>query len=559
MDLLTFLGTTEYKVTTYILGEQRHQTRYCATALAHFFRPERTLVVVTQKAREAHFEALADELAAVTQPQEVLIPDGRAETELWQIFRALTEHVPPQGALIADITNGFRSLPFLSFLALAYLRVAKEVQVQGVYYGAYEARNEQQNESPVFDLTPFVTLLDWTIATDRFARFGDARDLAALLRAGMPPGQQMQQDLIARQLGKSLKWAAEAMEGISLALRLNRPFESMEQAQRLVRTLQEQHALIESQAPPFALLTGRIAQAYRPFALEEPQALQSRLDNLRIQGALVRWYMEKQQIIQAVTLAREWLISLLLYRLTDRAMNDKDVREQIEKAISNVAGRKRPPGKQRPPQETPFTDTVAALPQCEALTNVWNRLSDLRNDLAHASMRLDAARSGTMLQDAKEILARLDRLAAQLVEGIAPEEEEKPMDTSEKEMILLNFGHPLNAEQRAQIEQLAGQAIGRLIELPVHFDQGRPFAEQVRALVDGVGLSAEEWQHAAIFVNPPTLSTIAVTLLAELHGRMGYFPPVVRMRPVEDVLPPRFEAAEIINLQQVRTAARERR
>jgi hypothetical protein len=558
MDLLTFLGTTEYKVTTYILGEQRHQTCYCAAALARFLRPERTLVVVTQGAREKHFEALADELCAVTQPQEVLIPDGRAEAELWQIFRALTEHVPPRGALIADITNGFRSLPFLSFLALAYLRVAKEVQVQGVYYGAYEARNAQ-NESPVFDLTPFVTLLDWTVATDRFARFGDARDLAALLRAGMPPGQQMQHDLTARQLGKSLKWAAEAMEGISLALRLNRPFESMEQAQQLVRTLQEQHAHIESQAPPFALLTERIAQAYRPLALEKPQALQSRLDNLRIQGALVRWYMDKQQIVQAVTLAREWLISLLLYRLTDCTLDDRGMRRQIEDAISNVAERCRPEAERRSPLATPFTEDVAALPQCAQLVEVWTRLSALRNDLAHAGMRPDASNSRSILKQAEEVYGPLRQLAGQLVAELALPTEEKPLDMTEKEMILLNFGHPLSAEQRAQIEQLAGQAIGRLIELPIHFDQGRPFAEQVRALVDSVGLSAEEWQHAAIFVNPPTLSTIAVTLLAELHGRMGYFPPVVRMRPVEDVLPPRFEAAEIINLQQVRTAARERR
>ncbi|MCS7259673.1 MAG: CRISPR-associated protein Csx15 [Anaerolineae bacterium] len=126
-------------------------------------------------------------------------------------------------------------------------------------------------------------------------------------------------------------------------------------------------------------------------------------------------------------------------------------------------------------------------------------------------------------------------------------------------MILLNFGHPLTAEQRRQIEQLAGQPIDRLIEVPTHFDHAQPFAEQVRALVDSLGLTSEEWQHAAIFVNPPTFSAIAMTLLAELHGRMGYFPPVVRMRPVEDVLPPRFEAAEIINLQQVRTSARERR
>jgi hypothetical protein len=56
-----------------------------------------------------------------------------------------------------------------------------------------------------------------------------------------------------------------------------------------------------------------------------------------------------------------------------------------------------------------------------------------------------------------------------------------------------------------------------------------------------------------------TLNVIAVTLLAELHGRMGYFPAMLRLRPVTGSTPPRFEVAEIINLQTVRDRARSRR
>ncbi|MBC7335619.1 MAG: hypothetical protein H5U01_05025 [Clostridia bacterium] len=39
---------------------------------------------------------------------------------------------------------------------------------------------------------------------------------------------------------------------------------------------------------------------------------------------------------------------------------------------------------------------------------------------------------------------------------------------------------------------------------------------------------------------------------------MGHFPAIMRLRPTSDV-PPQFEVAEIINLQQVRDQARERR
>jgi hypothetical protein len=69
-------------------------------------------------------------------------------------------------------------------------------------------------------------------------------------------------------------------------------------------------------------------------------------------------------------------------------------------------------------------------------------------------------------------------------------------------------------------------------------------------------LSAEDMQTQPILINPPSLNFITALVLAELHGRMGYFPPVIRLRPVAGSLPPRYEVAEILNLQAVRDAAR---
>jgi hypothetical protein len=61
-----------------------------------------------------------------------------------------------------------------------------------------------------------------------------------------------------------------------------------------------------------------------------------------------------------------------------------------------------------------------------------------------------------------------------------------------------------------------------------------------------------------LFVNKIS-ATFAVALLAELHGRCGYFPSCLRMRPVAGARPPRYEVAEVLNLQAVRDAARGRR
>ena len=126
-------------------------------------------------------------------------------------------------------------------------------------------------------------------------------------------------------------------------------------------------------------------------------------------------------------------------------------------------------------------------------------------------------------------------------------------------MILLNFSHPLTAEHRAQIERLCGQPVERIEELFTHFDLDQPFGPQIEALLASVALTPTEWQSQPILINPPSYNYITAVLLAELHGRMGYFAPLVRLKPVPDSIPPRYEVAEIINLQAQRDRARRTR
>ena len=125
-------------------------------------------------------------------------------------------------------------------------------------------------------------------------------------------------------------------------------------------------------------------------------------------------------------------------------------------------------------------------------------------------------------------------------------------------MIVLNFSHPLTPEQVTQIEAMTGQPVDRVIEIPTHLDTEAPFGPQVVQLADACGLTSVEWQTRPLLVVPPALNFVAVLLIAELHGRMGYFPPCVRIKPVPGV-PPRYAVAEILDLQGQREEARNRR
>jgi hypothetical protein len=96
----------------------------------------------------------------------------------------------------------------------------------------------------------------------------------------------------------------------------------------------------------------------------------------------------------------------------------------------------------------------------------------------------------------------------------------------------------------------------QVVELPVQFDVQQPFEAQLAALMARLPLSSIELQGEPMLLNLPSLNYIAAMLLAELHGRMGYFPAMLRLRPAAGSVPPRFEVAEIVNLQGLRDAAR---
>ena len=126
-------------------------------------------------------------------------------------------------------------------------------------------------------------------------------------------------------------------------------------------------------------------------------------------------------------------------------------------------------------------------------------------------------------------------------------------------MILLNFSHPLTPGHLARVETLADQRIERVLEIPSQIDVLQPLTPQVVALADACQFTPEEWQTLPFLLNPPSLNYIALALLAEIHGRCGYFPTMVRLRPVPGSAPTRFEVAELVNLQSTRDAARQRR
>lgn len=126
-------------------------------------------------------------------------------------------------------------------------------------------------------------------------------------------------------------------------------------------------------------------------------------------------------------------------------------------------------------------------------------------------------------------------------------------------MLILNFAHPFTDAQVKEIEEIAGEKIDEIIEIPSQIDHDLPFEQQTDSMLDRANLTTKDWQTKPILINLPSLNYSTAAMLAQLHGRMGFFPPVLRLRPDTEGVTPRFEAVEILNLQAMRERARKRR
>lgn len=126
-------------------------------------------------------------------------------------------------------------------------------------------------------------------------------------------------------------------------------------------------------------------------------------------------------------------------------------------------------------------------------------------------------------------------------------------------MNILNCAHPLTQKQLEQIQQIVGQPIQAVLDVRIQFELEHAFAPQVVEMLEPLGIAPDRWQTEVWLIVLPSLNYIAAALLAELHGRMGHFPSIVRLRPVPNALVTEYEVGEILNLERIRQEARTRR
>ncbi len=411
--IITFLGTGGPFTTTYRFDGKDYSGGVFAQALKEFCPFDEMLVCVTPKAEEKSWPVLA----ALNDPRihKVPIETGRDNAEMWQTFKIITDLVNEGDTVTFDITHGLRSLPFLVFLFAAYLKAAKGVTIDHIYYGALELGDSRTGiPAPVIDLSDFVTMLDWISATDRFVQTGSSEALSDLLLESRPGSFAMRDDLHQRDVGRHLKYSGTVIDQISLALSITRPLETMVAAAKLRGALALVQPVLAERAQPFSILVGKVRAAYAPFALNDPEDVTSLKENLWIQVDMVAWYIDKSQYVQAATLAREVVISLVCCRMGESDLTNLDMRLEIEDAINNLReSRKASP---RPPRNSSrFDAETASLPGSNLLVDLWNKMSYVRNDIAHCGFHQYALTADELVTKVRNLQPDLVKLAISLI------------------------------------------------------------------------------------------------------------------------------------------------
>ncbi|GIV09208.1 MAG: hypothetical protein KatS3mg019_1299 [Fimbriimonadales bacterium] len=389
VKLITTLGTGKYEPTPYRFDENSEpvKTPFFPVAVVQWFHPEEVYALLTETAKgHSNWQQCKNELAkliSVENIHEQFIPDGKNEQELWQIFEVIAGVVSPGDRIMIDVTHGFRTLPMLVLLAIAYLRQVKDVQVERVLYGAFDAKGSD-GVTPVFDLTPFVSLLDWLTAAKIFMTTGDGRELADLMIRVQDQAHREKAD----NPPKNLKKLGSRIRELSQNLLLSRVPGLAKSAQELKSELGKGELLkeIETCLPPLKPLFEQIRQKYAPFAQ----------DDLHTQLELVRWYRDHGHLVQAYTLAREWVVN---YKLREKnsweKRMEKDTRSDIEKELSDEARKLRDGASQS------TKNTVADL---------WDQITNYRNDIAHCGFRSDLKPAGTFKSGLNKIIEGMQSL-----------------------------------------------------------------------------------------------------------------------------------------------------
>lgn len=379
--------------------------------------------------------------------KNVMIPSGDKEEDLWILFMKILDEIEENDEIILDITHSFRYLPMLVFIIVNYARSIKNCSLKYIFYGAFEALGNinqvkskpiEDRNVPIYDLTPFANLFDWTVGIDRYLATGDIsivkeltnleiKKINSLIGSDPSLPKDIEKSILYKN-SKKLKELSKSMEKYSEVVFTCRG----QIIPGKLRTFKKNiDTVIESTAyqdiKPLAPVIQKLKDQFQKFEVKPVYFNDS---NLIEYIETAKWCLNNKMYQQGLTILHEGLISFIC----DKRGVDKLVHKNRKSVTfdSRNLSKKYKYGKEED------------ISNSDKLFLLIHDMGDFRNDINHAGWNKEPAAYDRFGIRLKEFIEDTERL----IKDFEIEDENNTC----KNMLLI-FSHELTNNQIKEAEQ----------------------------------------------------------------------------------------------------------
>lgn len=115
------------------------------------------------------------------------LKDGKNDEEIWSFFDAIFDIIQEGDEIYIDITNSLRSIPVIMMSVFNYAKFVKGIKIKGIYYGAFDLKDNNGGIVPIFDLSLFDYLTEWTFGVKTFLESGNSEKLCEIINSTIDP------------------------------------------------------------------------------------------------------------------------------------------------------------------------------------------------------------------------------------------------------------------------------------------------------------------------------------------------------------------------------------
>ena len=401
--LVSFLGLGRtgkgYEQIKYYLNspEEYIETKFVVVALCKFFKINQ-LILFTTKSVEQGSSNVLDELKDtlvknnITLIETKIIPEGKNTEELKDIFKNVLEVLEKykNDNLYLDITHGFRSLPLIFFTSIIYLKNIYDINIIKICYGALDAGNKEENIAPIFDLSYLLELIEWSTGVNLFVNRYDSFFIDKIIKRKK---SETSKSLL--NLKKELKDFSKQFSNVQI-------IEIPQRANQIINFTEEFKEELFQNTPHIIPLIDKIKDEVKELTLENSNELD--INQLKFQIKLIKKYLEKNLILQAIILDREFIVSLVIFKIkkTQDWRNYK-FRENISHCLNSFNS-----SSMQDYEE--ICNEIRRVKDIEKIKFYLDKIKNIRNNFVHAGMGGQDNSFDSLSNHMKQITEQLEKL-----------------------------------------------------------------------------------------------------------------------------------------------------